>query len=309
MPCYSPVSAWRHPTQKTPNGKDVITFQNPYARETTYREGIKLPCGGCHGCRIDRTRQWATRCILEASLHKTNCFITLTYAPEHLPKNGSLIRRHLQLFMKRLRRTFPKNKIRFFACGEYGAKKQRPHYHVCVFNFDFPKKNTQIYKETPAGPLLISSDLHKLWGSGKGKNFKSYGFTTVGSLTWESVAYTARYIMKKFTGDKAKIHYRDIIPEFNAMSLKPGIGAEWLKINKTDIYPDDFAVLPNGKKSKTPKYFDKLFELTDPEEMSIIKAKRKKFHEENPHSQADLDRMAECKRIQLQKLKREYENQ
>lgn len=308
MPCYSPVPAWRHPFEKTANGKDVITFKNPYATPSARREGIKLPCGGCIGCRIDRSRQWATRCLLEASLHNENSFVTLTYAPKFLPKNGTLIRRDLQLFLKRLRRAYPQKPIRFFACGEYGKKKQRPHYHVCLFNFDFPKENKTIFKQTVAGPLYTTPDLQKLWGKGKGKNFKSFGFTTVGSLTWQSAAYTARYVLKKLTGEAAKEAYEKIIPEFNAMSLKPGIAAEWLKKNKKDVYPDDFLVLPNLHKAKTPKYFDKLFDLTDPEEMLKIKAKRKKFHEENPKSEEDLQRMSECKKLQLAKLKRELEN-
>lgn len=304
MTCYYPNSAWVHPSKKTENGKDFIVFKHPGVPA----EDLKLPCGKCDGCRIDRTRQWATRCILEATLYQNNCFITLTYSPKFLPKDGTLVRRHLQLFLKRLRRAYPQNTIRYFACGEYGLKKSRPHYHVCLFNFDFPKENKIVYKQTPAGPLYVTSDLHRLWGTGKGKNFKSFGFTTVGSLSWESVAYTARYILKKLSGLRAKMTYYKKVPEFNAMSLKPGIGAAWLEKFKKDIYPDDFVVLPNKRKMKVPKYFDKKYSVTNSEDFLKIQLKREQYHAVNKTSETDLARMAECKAIQLGKLKRSFED-
>jgi len=309
MPCYRPVSAWRHPNLKTANGKDLIVFDNPFAPESKYREAIKLPCGGCDGCRIDRSRQWATRCYLEASLHVSNCFVTLTYKPEWLPKDGTLVKRHLQLFMKRLRRRFPQNTIRFFACGEYGSKKQRPHYHICIFNFDFLPEHKIFYKQTPAGPLYAIDESLQLWGTGKNKNFKSFGFTTVGTLNWQTAAYTARYIMKKFTGKNAEEHYQGKIPEFNDMSRRPGIARAWLEKHKTDVYPDDFVAMPQGRKMKTPKFFDKIFELTDPEEMATIRARRKKYHEEYPKTADDLKRQHECLKLKIAQLKRGYENE
>lgn len=310
LPCFTPVNAWLFPELKTPNGKAFISFEEPSAQENKYRQPIKLPCGKCDGCRIDRSRQWATRCFLEASLHNENCFVTLTYRPEFLPKNGTLIKRDLQLFLKRLRRKFGQKIIRYFACGEYGEKKMRPHYHICIFGFDFPKENKQLLPNSnPKYPLYQSADLFACWGKGKGKNFKSYGHSSVGSLTWESAAYTARYIMKKVLGDRAAEHYKQLIPEFNTMSLKPAIAHEWLKKYHSDVYPDDFVVLPNGQKQKTPKFFDKKYELLNPDAMSKIREKRKQFHEKQNLTQNDLNRMAECKRLQFAKLIRNYENE
>ena len=53
-------------------------------------------------------------------------FITLTYAPEHLPEKSSLKPDDLQKFWKRLRKELKDKKIKYFACGEYGEKKIKP---------------------------------------------------------------------------------------------------------------------------------------------------------------------------------------
>ena len=76
------------------------------------------------------------RCLHEASLYDNNCFITLTFNDEYVMP--SLDKSIFQKFMKRLRRMFPDARIRYFMCGEYGDKLSRPHYHACLFGFDFP---------------------------------------------------------------------------------------------------------------------------------------------------------------------------
>ena len=131
MTCYHPLECWRV------DGQSKLAFVKP--REALIREKLEVPCGQCIGCRLERSRQWAVRCIHEAQLHKDNCFITLTYNDEHLPSPPSLSVRDFQLFMKRLRKRFGKG-IRFFHCGEYGEKYGRPHYHACLFGFDFPDR-------------------------------------------------------------------------------------------------------------------------------------------------------------------------
>ena len=84
------------------------------------RTYIDIPCGKCVGCLLDRSRDWATRCMLEAKDHEHNCFITLTYNDDHLPDKREMIndltgeisespfrtlqKRDFQLFMKRLRK-------------------------------------------------------------------------------------------------------------------------------------------------------------------------------------------------------------
>ena len=110
MPCFHPLDAWQ-----CLNG-DVV-FTDNLARNDVIRR-LSLPCGRCVGCRLERSRQWAVRCMHEASMHMFNSFVTLTYDDDHLPEYNSLNYKHFQDFMKRLRKSH--NGVRFYMCGEYG---------------------------------------------------------------------------------------------------------------------------------------------------------------------------------------------
>lgn len=250
MPCYSPLKAFHS------QGKPI------QFRETVGFSPINLSCGQCVGCRLERSRQWAVRCLHEASLYERNCFITLTYAPEHLPPDGGLHYSDFQEFMKRLRfhhrghRPLADGRyaIRFFMCGEYGENFGRPHFHACLFNFDFEDK--KLWSTTEAkSKLFRSSALEKLW---------PFGFSSIGDVNFKSAAYVARYIMKKVNGQAAARHYVNpktgevLTPEFTKMSLKPGIGSEWFDKFHKDVYPHDYVVV-NGRKCVPPKYYDKKY--------------------------------------------------
>lgn len=207
-------------------------------------------------------------------MHAENCFITLTYNDEHLPGDGSLNKKHFQDFAKRLRKSTGK-KIRYFHCGEYGENLSRPHYHACIFGHDFQDK--QLFKTVNGFPLFTSDSLTALW---------PFGFTTIGALTFETAAYTARYVMKKINGEQAFEHYSRINPytgeithvqpEYVTMSLKPGIGADWYEKFKGDVYPDNFVVI-NGKRSKPPRYYSNKLEQENPQQKIDIKQQQKKF--------------------------------
>lgn len=109
MPCYRPVKAFYG--DKLSSGKREIVFSSGQAQSCV---DLKLPCGTCTGCRLERARQWAMRCMDEASLHKDNSFITLTFNNEHLPSNRSLDVSIFQRFMKRLRKEVAPLRLRFF---------------------------------------------------------------------------------------------------------------------------------------------------------------------------------------------------
>lgn len=206
----------------------------------------------------------------EAQFHALSCFLTLTYDDEHLPRGGTLVKRHFQLFMKRLRKARKKTRIAYFHCGEYGGRLGRPHYHAIVFGADFGDK--VLYEEDSDGnKLFTSEELDNLWTHGECK---------IGAVTFQSAAYVARYVMKKVTGDAAEQHYRqvdtetgeiiDLLPEYITMSLKPGIGLKWFEQYSTDVYPDDF-VIADGQKAKPPAYYDRKL---PPEQLAEIKRKR-----------------------------------
>lgn len=271
MTCYYPLKGYRS-LFPGKSGKHAICF-GELSNNVDLGSPLQVPCGQCIGCKLEYSRQWALRCYHEASLYKSNCFITLTYSSEHLPVNMSVDKKEFSRFMKKLRKKYGE-KIRFFHCGEYGEMLGRPHYHACIFNFDFPDK--VLWKQTPRGDrIYTSAALDKLWGK---------GFCTLGDVTFESAAYVARYVVKKITGERAKEHYTYIdtstgefferAKEYTLMSRRPGIGKPWLDKFLTDVYPDDF-VVARGRKMKPPRYYDVLYEQMSPAEQLLIKEKRK----------------------------------
>lgn len=204
-------------------------------------------------------------------MHADNAFVTLTYDEDHLPYGGTLVKKHWQDFMKRLRKR-SRDPIRYFHCGEYGERSRRPHYHACLFGIDFPDK--KLYTKRGDTPLYTSAALEAVWG---------HGFCTIGAVTFETAAYVARYVMKKITGELADKHYEVVVQEtgevlrlpseYVTMSLKPAVGKRWLERYQSDVYPDDTVVM-RGKEMKPPRYYDKMFELGDPEGFAKIKEER-----------------------------------
>ena len=119
-----------------------------------------MPCGQCIGCRLERSRQWAIRCVHEASLWPDNCFVTLTFDDDNIISSGSLVKADFQKFMKRLRKRFGKG-VRYFHCGEYGDLLGRPHHHACLFNFSFPDR--YLWSSSGGVNLYRSPTLEELW--------------------------------------------------------------------------------------------------------------------------------------------------
>lgn len=262
MPCYNPITAW-YSKHLNDNGKRGLTFTKKYAYDD--RE-LNIPCGKCTGCRLNRSRIWAIRCVHEASLHPENCFITLTYNDENLPHDLSLNKAHHQKFMKRLRKYIGGEKrIKYFHAGEYGSKGQRPHYHTILFNYDF--KDKELLSERNGNLLYTSPLLSKIWDK---------GFVTIGDVTFESAAYVARYCLKKI--NEVDPNHRDyeryidqysrinqetgeinfVLPEYSTQSN--GIGKEWMKKYQSDLRKGFITI--NGVKVDIPRYYlDKLEEI------------------------------------------------
>lgn len=236
----------------------------------------------------------------EASLYEKNCFITLTFSDDKLNEKSSLVKSDFQNFMKRLRKEFygnSKGDVRYFHCGEYGENFARPHHHACLFNFDFPDKT--LWKSSDGGNLYRSRTLEKLW---------TFGYSTIGSVTYESAAYVARYVTKKINGKLAPGHYQGRLPEYTTMSRRPGIARDWYeKYKNTDVFPRDYIVL-NGVKGKVPKYYNRIYELTNPEEYGMLRENRIAKAKINPNNHPD--RLAAAEKIQAafdSQLKRSYE--
>ncbi len=259
MPCYSPLTGWR-------GRGGVLVFKRELAC------GFKqvVSCGQCIGCRLERSRQWAIRIMHEAQLYEANSFITLTYRPEDVPQGGTLVKSHFQDFMKRLRRRLDPIRVKYFHCGEYGEELNRPHYHACLFGYEFPDK--VFYKQAGEERLFISEFLADVWG---------HGFCTVGDVSFRSAGYVARYCLKKMTGPLADDHYWrsdeitgecfQVLPEYCTMSK--GIGSKWFDRFGSDVFPRDEVVV-NGFPSKPPRFYDGLYEVQNPSDFERVKRER-----------------------------------
>lgn len=188
-------------------------------------------------------------------------------------------------------------------CGEYGEQTWRPHYHALIYGHDW-LADRKLWSKSNDFPLYRSPSLEKVWGKGQ---------CLIGSLTYESAGYVARYSMKKQTGAVAKALYGwerkpdtliksvkhkgddlpsgelvenwgyEYKPPYMTTSRRPGLGAGWLAKYKSDVYPDDEVII-NGIRARPPAYYDKLLEADDPKLLSTLKSIRKaqgSKHEEN----------------------------
>lgn len=286
MACNNPLTAFQ-----TPDG--TIHFRETRDAANT----LRLPCGQCIGCRLDRSRQWAIRCLHEAKLHEQNCFATLTYNDKNLPR--TLQHRDFQLFAKKLRK---KHKFRYYMCGEYGEQTARPHYHACLFGIDFTDKKH--HSVNNGNTLYTSDELANTWG---------LGHAILGKITFESAAYVARYCMKKITGPRAQQHYERVDketgeiyhlqPEYNKMSNRPGIGKNWIRKYYDDVYPNG-TVISRGHEVKSPRYYDKYLELIDPDAYHELKLTREQ--EALDREKVDLDAREKINAAKLNLLPRDH---
>lgn len=312
MPCFKPLRGYWSRDRNPETGKRRVVFNS---RDGYLDMPVKVPCQQCVGCRLARSREWAIRCIHEASLWQDNCFITLTYKDEFLPQMSdpaeyphhvgdvrfsTLLHDDFQKFMKRLRKQFGAG-IRFYMCGEYGSQFGRPHYHAILFNMDFSdRKLWQVKRDVP---LFVSPSLSELW---------PFGFSTVGNVTFESAAYVARYVMKKMTGDLAADYYDVIDPdtgelfrrkaEYNQPSRRGGIGLGWFEKYGREVWPDDFVII-NGKRLKPPRYYEKILEITDPDLFKSVKSKRNSMAVAQAWNQTP-ERLIVREKVQVAKLNR-----
>lgn len=297
MPCHSPLTAWKSRDLDDINpttGKLKMVFKADLGYPATKTE---LPCGQCMGCRLDRARSWAARCLHESSLYLLNCFVTLTYTDENVP--DSLNKHDISNFMKALRKRHPDITIRFFQCGEYGDLFQRPHHHVLLFNY-FPP-DASYFKHQGGNNYFISKEISCVW---------PHGFHLISEVTYDSACYTAKYCLKKITGKPAAEHYQTRLPEFITMSRRPGIGKDWFDKFQNDVYNYDKIVLANNHILRPPRYYDVMFENHNPSAMRSLKTKRRKnasLNPENCEERREIKRKLAILKEQALK-KRNFEN-
>ena len=255
---------------------------------------VKIPCGKCLECRLATSKQWAQRSVCEAQSHEFNWFVTLTYDDEHLPPPIYTYSRHsfdfgswspllysdFEKFKKRLleymRYHFNVTEIRFLMCGEYGPTNGRPHFHCIFYNLPLPDV-------TKHNHVLVSGRNYSYLHSQIVEDCWSKGFITIGEVNWDTSAYVGRYVMKKLTNLEEEDYqnlckqngWQPLPPEMRQASRRPGLGRPYFESHKGDIYAFDKVVLPNGRVAKPCSYFDRLFDLEDPELLKSIKKHRR----------------------------------
>lgn len=326
MPCYKPNNVRYH--ERRIDGKKQILFEGntdwPVKGTDNFRfykerrsvrpddgftKPMQLPCGKCTGCLLARSQQWAVRCSQEASMYAENCFVTLTFNQESLERmcpDGSLMKWHMREFFHKLRRRFKGRKIRYFYCGEYGPLFGRPHYHILLFNLDFPDK--YLWRVRRGIPNYRSPILEEIW---------PYGNSEIGAVNYETSAYVARYCLKKANFKDSEERYQRIrpqtgeivtvLPEFSQPSLKPGIGKPWLDYyGLNEVYNDDrcpYKTKTGSKLCRPPRYYDKLLERQSPELFAKIKAERERQRVINEEDNT-FERLLVKQKVQELKLQR-----
>lgn len=247
--------------------------------EEVFYEFETIPCGKCDGCRVDKSKEWANRLMMEEQYSSESWFLTLTYDNEHVPKKEyvdkegeikttlTLNYKDFQDFMKRLRKHYGEG-IRFYCAGEYGSMTFRPHYHAIVFNMHLEDK--QLYGKSDSFDIFESPTLDEIWKNGK---------VIVAPVNWATCAYVARYVTKKFLGEKYDYWRMNIEPEFAKMSRKPGIGYQFYEEHKEQIYESyiiRFGDECNAYEFPVPQYFNYLMAQEDESLVKAHKANKKK---------------------------------
>lgn len=238
---------------------------------------VTIPCGHCIECKKAYTNQWVLRCQAELKQHQTACFLTLTYNKEHNPI--VLVKKDFQDFMKRLREYLREKYgvfIRFFACGEYGSKKQRPHYHVIIFGWCPP--DLQYFYTDKGIDIYLSSTVEKIWGQ---------GFITVGiDMSSKAMRYTVKYLQK---GNYKSLPIHPVTGEqvrpFTLMSRRPGIGAN-IELDSNAYDLDTGKLYLDGQTIPLPRYYIQRAERSgvDLEELKLQREQYQKLLPERSNS-------------------------
>lgn len=201
-------------------------------------DGVFLSCGACQFCQKKRRNEWTVRLFAELSYWNDACFLTLTYNEENLPEGSTLVKRDLQLFLKRLRRYSGKY-IKYYAAGEYGEKYGRPHYHLILFGLGLSDREVIL----------------RAWTS---------GFIHLDTVNEKTIRYTAKYLQKEpeLRGRRGKLLYKHVLrkePPFKTCSQ--GLGLRYVLDNRVQLRKDKFLRF-KGFVLGLPRYFRKVLFLT-----------------------------------------------
>lgn len=326
------VETWAQPKLINPSGytkdgartwRDDYRFSEKcYIKKFAFTRELNLPCGWCLGCRLDNSRMWALRMMHEARYSTDNYFITLTYSDKNMPFGGDLRYSDLRDFFKRARHLFqgvpspttrrPKRRVvteddpafRYFACGEYGDKTLRPHYHFCAYNFKID--DLRPFKQTKTGMYFTSQSLTETW---------RHGHVIVVKLDWACAKYVSGYVTKKMNTHEGvrllspetedeEAQYYTIQRAFQSK----GLGLEWYNANKKEVWDLDGCLFGGKYMVRVPRFYFKQLQRDDPDKAEDVLMRRLEKYAVRPIIDTTLDReliyAQEAKRLQMQTLVR-----
>lgn len=279
---------------------------SPYTKKNV-KKGTNdtFPCGKCPECFARRISGWSFRLVKEGKTAKSSFFITFTYDSENIPisDNGymTLKREHIQKFWKRYRKKY-KTKISYYAVGEYGAKRGRPHFHAIVYNI----KLTDLIGKKLAHQVEIGNI--ELDGKYEFNNIETwkFGHITIGRVEKASIGYVLKYMSKPQiipmhkTDDRGK--------EFSNMSK--GLGKGYLtpsmkKWHTEDLFNRMYIPIEDGKKIAMPRYYkNKIYEDW---ERKLISKHIERQDVENSKGKSEEDYKKEHS-ITLNKIRKDTKN-
>lgn len=259
--------------------------------QSRWIDGAKVyyPCGHCNACMVNRRNEKAVRGYLESRSHTDNCFLTLTYNDDNIPRNSkgipTLRRSEFDDFIKRLRSTYVRENFRVLACGEYSPYPAfRPHYHCCLFGVSMQDivSHTGHYHRNSGG--IICEDFRG-WFNSKGE---VKGGVEVAPFSFKTASYVAKYLVKRT--DKPDYEFLNIEPQFIYQSRRPALGYEFARQHREQLLADGFIRL-NGHKFPIPRSIIERVLDKDSDDVACLKMrfnekrqeKERKFNKELQH--------------------------
>lgn len=229
----------------------------------SYRE---IPCRTCYNCRKSHALKWSERVVAEMAYHDSAYFLTLTYNNKHLPRTEdgkmTINSSDLQKFWKRLRKS-QKNKIKYFACSEYGSGF-RPHYHAIVFGLELDDLELYSHDYEADTDLFISNYINDIWSV----DGEAIGFATVGEANIATARYVAGYVDKKLKSNRSNYWYKQFGIEPEKLFISNGIGLQAYEDKiKEDLFDKNYNVsVFNGHQIHHNNYFASKYKESNPEE-------------------------------------------
>lgn len=200
-------------------------------RPITLKSGDIVPCGKCPQCKANQRQEWVFRLQREFEACEFGLFVTLTYDDEHQPLEG-VNKRDVQLFLKRLRKNFPSQELRYYIVSEYGDHTHRPHYHGLFF---FSNKHDK---------RAVYDIFESSWQN---------GFIQFGDIEEGSIVYCTKYCLKGSIVPEGKNDVFRLVSKMHG-----GIGANY--IDKMQSFhavgePQVSFASANGKNCRMPRYY------------------------------------------------------